>query len=250
MTVDTPAAPKPLIEARFSHRYGSLTVIDDLALSIREQEFVCVVGPSGCGKTTLGSVLCGLLPPTQGNVLIGGHPLDPARDNVSMVFQDPALWPWRTVEQNIRVGLEIKRYRNSDATARVASLIDLVHLRGFEHHYPYQLSGGMKQRVAIARAFAPDSALVVMDEPFVALDAPTREAMQYEILRLWRDMRRSVVFVTHNLEEAIFVAERIVVLSARPARVLAEIEVPWPHPRDVTSEACVKLRRQIRTLLA
>lgn len=238
-----------MIDARFSHRFGTLNVIEDVGLSIREQEFVCVVGPSGCGKTTLGSILCGLIKPTQGNVQLDGHPVDPTRDNVSMVFQDPSLWPWRTVEQNIRVGLEIKGYPKAEADVRIASLIELVHLRGFEHHYPYQLSGGMKQRVAIARAFAPDSALVVMDEPFVALDAPTREEMQHEILRLWRDLRRSVVFVTHNLEEAIFLAERIAVLSARPARVIAEIEVPWPHPRDVTAPECVQMRREIREML-
>ena len=238
-----------LVEAQFSHRFGKLQVIDNLQLSIREGEFVCVVGPSGCGKTTIGSVLCGLLRPSTGEVRIKGNVIDPARDNVSMVFQDASLWPWRTVEQNVRVGLEIKRVPREEADRRVAELLALVNLRGFEHQYPYQLSGGMKQRVSIARAFATHSDLVIMDEPFVALDAPTREAMQAETLRLWRDLKRSVVFVTHNLEEAIFLAQRIIVLSARPARVLQEFEVPWPHPRDVTSEECVRLRRQIRTLL-
>ncbi|MGH7660232.1 MAG: ABC transporter ATP-binding protein [Vulcanimicrobiaceae bacterium] len=238
-----------LVEAQFSHRFGRLQVIDDLKLAIREGEFVCVVGPSGCGKTTLGSVLCGLLRPTTGEVRLKGSVIDPARDNVSMVFQDASLWPWRNVEQNVRVGLEIKRMPRKEADRRVADLLSLVNLRGFEHQYPYQLSGGMKQRVSIARAFATHSDLVIMDEPFVALDAPTREAMQAETLRLWRDLNRSVVFVTHNLEEAIFLGQRIIVLSARPARVLQEFEVPWPHPRDVTSEECVHLRRQIRTLL-
>jgi NitT/TauT family transport system ATP-binding protein len=238
-----------LVEAQFSHRYGTLQVIDNLRLTIREGEFVCVVGPSGCGKTTLGSVLCGLLRPSVGEVRIKGNVIDPARDNVSMVFQDASLWPWRTVEQNVRVGLEIKRVPREEADRRVAELLALVNLRGFEHQYPYQLSGGMKQRVSIARAFATHSDLVVMDEPFVALDAPTREAMQAETLRLWRDLKRSVLFVTHNLEEAIFLAQRIIVLSARPARVLQEFEIPWPHPRDVTSEECVQLRRRIRTLL-
>lgn len=238
-----------LVEAQFSHRYGTLQVIDNLNLTIREGEFVCVVGPSGCGKTTLGSVLCGLLRPSVGEVRIKGNVIDPARDNVSMVFQDASLWPWRTVEQNVRVGLEIKRVPREEADRRVAELLALVNLRGFEHQYPYQLSGGMKQRVSIARAFATHSDLVVMDEPFVALDAPTREAMQAETLRLWRDLKRSVLFVTHNLEEAIFLAQRIIVLSARPARVLQEFDIPWPHPRDVTSEECVQLRRQIRTLL-
>jgi len=238
-----------LVEAQFSHRYGTLQVIDNLNLTIREGEFVCVVGPSGCGKTTLGSVLCGLLRPSVGEVRIKGNVIDPARDNVSMVFQDASLWPWRTVEQNVRVGLEIKRVPREEADRRVAELLALVNLRGFEHQYPYQLSGGMKQRVSIARAFATHSDLVVMDEPFVALDAPTREAMQAETLRLWRDLKRSVLFVTHNLEEAIFLAQRIIVLSARPARVLQEFDIPWPHPRDVTSEECVQLRRRIRTLL-
>ncbi len=241
---------RDMIEARFSHRYDALEVIADVGLSLKEQEFICVVGPSGCGKTTLGNILCGLLQPSGGQVLIKGHCIDPTRDNVSMVFQNPSLWPWRTVEQNIKVGLEIKRYPKAQADARVDELLELVHLRGFEHHYPYQLSGGMKQRVAIARAFAPDSSLVVMDEPFVALDAPTREAMQQEILRLQRDLQRTVVFVTHNLEEAIFLADRIVVLSARPARIIGEFAVPWQHPRDVTADACVAMRREIRDLIA
>jgi len=166
-----------------------------------------------------------------------------------MVFQDPALWPWRTVENNVKVGLEIKKYPRDHMRKQVDAMLQLVGLQDFRNHYPYQLSGGMKQRAAIARAFAPDSVLVVMDEPFVALDAPTREAMQKETLRVWSERKRSVIFVTHNLEEAIFLASRIIVFSTRPARVVADLAVPWPKPRDITSDECVELRRSIRALL-
>jgi len=237
------------IEGRFRHRYGDLPVIDDVEFTIDAGEFICVVGPSGCGKTTFASIVSGLLSPSSGQVRIGGEVVDPKRHNVSMVFQDPALWPWRTVENNVKVGLEIKKYPRDHMRKQVDAMLQLVGLQDFRNHYPYQLSGGMKQRAAIARAFAPDSVLVVMDEPFVALDAPTREAMQKETLRVWSERKRSVIFVTHNLEEAIFLASRIIVFSTRPARVVADLAVPWPKPRDITSDECVELRRSIRALL-
>ncbi len=249
MTAMVGALSNTRIEGRFSHEYGDLLVIDDVNLTLNAGEFVCVVGPSGCGKTTFSYIVSGLLMPSSGEIRIGSEVIDPKHHSVSMVFQDPALWPWRTIEQNVRVGLEVKGYPPDYMQQQVDSMLQLVGLRDFKSHYPYQLSGGMKQRAAIARAFASDSVLVVMDEPFVALDAPTREAMQRETLRVWRERKRSVVFVTHNLEEAIYLAGRIIVFSARPARVIADLTVPWPQPRDITSDECVKMQRSIRALL-
>ena len=242
MQKQTPERARPKVEVDTSHRYGDLVVHERIKFDLFANEFVCICGPSGCGKTTLLDTLAGILKPTTGQVLIDGAPANPKLQSISFVFQEPSTFPWLTVRQNVATGLAIRGGSRADIDRKVDEIIDVVGLRGAEHLYPYQISGGMKQRVAIARAFATDADLILMDEPFVSLDQPTRERMQQEVLDIWRRHRRTVIFVTHNLEEAVFLADRIVILSAKPGRVVADLPVKLERPRDPLSEAFMELR--------
>ncbi len=209
------------------HHYA--VVADDIDLKIRQGEFVTIVGPSGCGKTSLLLAIDGLLRPLRGEVLIRGEPVTrPGRDR-AMVFQEFALLPWRTVFGNVAFGMELQGGRPS--SEQVNRYISLVGLSGFERHHPHQLSGGMRQRVGLARALAVNPEILLMDEPFGALDAQTREMMAGELLRIWQVERKTVVFVTHDIDEAIFLADRVIVMSPAPGRVMAEIQVTLPRPR-------------------
>lgn len=237
------------LDVAISHGYGALQVHEDLRFTVRENEFVCISGPSGCGKTTLLDILCGLLAPTRGRVLIDGKPANPKRHNISFVFQEPSTLPWLTVWDNIATGLRIRKAPKEVVRKEVEEIIDVVSLRGYERYYPHQISGGMKQRVAIARAFATHADLILMDEPFVSLDQPTRERMQQEVLDIWQRHRRTIVFVTHNIEEAVFLGDRVIVLSAKPARILADIRVGLPRPRDPLSAEFRDLRARCVHLL-
>src|SRR6516225_3172307 len=232
-----------------THRYGHLLVHDGLRFSVLKNEFLCMCGPSGCGKTTLLDILAGILAPSEGNVLIDGRPVDPKRDNISFVFQEPSTFPWLNVWDNVATGLRIKGMTGGELRRRVDEIIDIVHLRDFVHYYPHQISGGMKQRVAIARAFATDADLILMDEPFVSLDQPTRERMQREVLDIWRRHVRTVIFVTHNIEEAVFLGDRILILSEKPARIVADLPVFLDHPRDPLSSDFMRLRAQCAAIL-
>jgi ABC-type nitrate/sulfonate/bicarbonate transport system ATPase subunit len=229
------------VEVDASHRYGDLVVHDGLQFSVASNEFVCICGPSGCGKTTLLDMLAGILRPSQGSVLIDGKSADPKHHSISFVFQEPSTFPWLTVRDNVATGLKISGTRKAEIAAKVREIVEMV---GLEDYYPHQISGGMKQRVAIARAFATDADLILMDEPFVSLDQPTRERMQREVLDIWRHRRRTVVFVTHNLEEAIFLGDRILVLSEKPARIIAELPVTLSRPRDPLTSEFLSLRAQ------
>ena len=237
-------APPAKVEVDASHRYGQLVVHDRLNFSVAANEFVCICGPSGCGKTTLLDMLAGILRPTQGHVLIDGEQADPKQKGISFVFQEPSTFPWLTVRENVGTGLRIRGAPRAEIDTKVREIIKIVGLTGFETYYPHQISGGMKQRVAIARAFATDADLILMDEPFVSLDQPTRERMQREVLDIWRHRRRTVIFVTHNLEEAVFLGDRILILSAKPARIVTEVAVRLDHPRDPLSTAFTELRSQ------
>lgn len=232
-----------------SHRYGAFVVHDRLQFSVKENEFVCICGPSGCGKTTLLDILSGIQKPWRGSVLIDGQPVDPKRDSISFVFQEPSTFPWLNVRDNIATGLRIKKVPDAQVRKKVAEITELVGLRGFEEHYPHQISGGMKQRVAIARAFATDADLILMDEPFVSLDQPTRERMQQEVLDIWQHRRRTVIFVTHNLEEAVFMGDRVLILSAKPARIAADVEIQIQRPRDTLSAEFTALRARCASVL-
>jgi NitT/TauT family transport system ATP-binding protein len=207
--------------------------LDGVHLRVEEGEFACVVGPSGCGKTSLLQIVGGLLRPTAGRILIDGKPVTGPRPDLAIVFQEPSLLPWRTVIGNTLYGLELQGRVTPERLRRVGEIIALVGLAGFEAHYPHELSGGMQQRVNLARALAVDPGVLLMDEPFAALDAQTRELMQQELLRIWREAGKTVLFVTHQISEAIYLADRVVVLSGRPGQVKAEVAVDLPRPRPL-----------------
>jgi NitT/TauT family transport system ATP-binding protein len=209
-------------------------VLDGFDLEVREGETLCILGPSGCGKTTLLRALHGLIPLDAGRVTVGGEPVSKPRRDVAMVFQHFGLFPWKTVERNVGYGLELARLPDPERRRRVGRYIEMVGLEGFKSSYPYQLSGGMQQRVGLARALAMEPRVLLMDEPFGALDAQTRETLQDELLRIWEQATaRTMVFITHSIEEAIALGDRVVVLSPRPARVRDVIEVGIPRPRTV-----------------
>ena len=215
-----------------SHRGGETVALDRITVDAGDGEFIAIVGPSGCGKSTLLHCVAGLIPHEGGSLLLDGAAVSgPGRER-AVVFQDPSLLPWRTVHGNILYGMDIQRRPAPDvAHARVESLIDLVGLRGFESHYPFELSGGMRQRVNLARALATQPRILLMDEPFGALDAQTRELMQTELLAIWERDRKTVIFVTHDIEEAVYLADRVYVLSARPGRVQDVVQIDRPRPR-------------------
>lgn len=212
---------------------GSLLVLDQVSFDVREGEFVAVVGPSGCGKTTLLLVIDGLLSRTSGSITVAGSEVDRPREDRAFVFQRDSLFPWRTVLKNITLGLEARKLGRSAKQEIASDLARLVGLAGFENHYPHQLSGGMRQRVNVARALAVDPQVLLMDEPFSSLDAQTREVMQEELLRIWASRHKTVLFVTHQIDEAAYLADRVLVLSARPGTVRADIPVELPRPRTL-----------------
>ncbi len=213
-------------------QFGDFVAVNEVSFTVSEGEFICVVGPSGCGKTTVLRLIAGLVPPTRGSILISGTPISGPGSDRGMVFQDYALFPWRTVRDNVAFGLEIKRLPKEVQAEYVDRYLRLVGLSDFASSYPRELSGGMKQRVAIARVLANEPEVVLADEPFGALDATTRRQMQDELLNIWESERRTVVFVTHSVEEAIFLADRIVLLSAKTRGVKRIIPVELPRPRN------------------
>ncbi|HEX3246007.1 MAG TPA: ABC transporter ATP-binding protein [Chloroflexota bacterium] len=212
----------------------SFLAVDRVTLDVRSGEFVSLLGPSGCGKTTFLNAVDGLLPITSGSLSINDKPITgPGRDR-SVVFQQPSLLPWRTVLDNITYGLEIQRQcSKSEARDRAQDLIGMVGLDGFQQSYPLELSGGMQQRVNLARALATDPDVLLMDEPFGALDAQIREVMQRELLKIWARTNKTVLFVTHDIKEAIYLADRVVVFTARPGRIKQNLEIALPRPRDL-----------------
>lgn len=212
----------------------TLTALERVSLRVEVGEFVCLVGPSGCGKTTFLNVVAGLVPASEGSVALDGSEITgPGRDR-GLVFQSPALFPWRTVRQNVAYGLEMQGAPSRDLHRRTQAFIDLVGLQGFEESYPNELSGGMQQRVNLARALAIQPQLLLLDEPLAELDALTREQMQLELQRIWQETRHTALFVTHQIDEAIFLADRVLVFSARPGRIRTDLPIPFPRPRDLS----------------
>jgi NitT/TauT family transport system ATP-binding protein len=237
------------ISVTFPSPEGGLKALDDVSLQVDRGEFVCVVGPSGCGKSTLLRVLSGLLLPTGGRVYLRGEPLGGPCGDIGIVFQKANLMPWRTVSQNIALPLEVQGLDGAQARQQTADLIRLVGLEGFERNYPHELSGGMAQRVAIARALIHDPEILLLDEPFGSLDALTRERMNVELLRIWQARRKTVIMVTHNIQEAIFLADRVVVVTPRPGQITANLPVVLPRPRSqdvIYADAFTELARRIR----
>jgi NitT/TauT family transport system ATP-binding protein len=244
----------PILEAihlskQYTSRQGPLLAVKDVSFSVAPGEFLCVVGPSGCGKTTLLRLLAGLLLPDQGQVCLHSQPLSGPCCEIGFVFQKANLMPWRTVFENILLPLQIQRMSPTEAEGRAANALKLVGLSEFARSYPRELSGGMAQRVAIARALAHEPEILLLDEPFGALDALTRERLNQELLRVWNASRKTVVMVTHDIREAVFLADRVLVLSQRPGRVRAVVPVTLPRPRPASlfySEAFNALAYEVR----
>jgi NitT/TauT family transport system ATP-binding protein len=224
------------IGKRYASRHGPVTALDDVTFAVGEGEFVAVVGPSGCGKSTLLKILAGLLPATGGQALLRGTPIAGPRRDIGVVFQSPVLFPWRTVLDNVLLPVDVQRLDRHRHQQAALDLINLVGLGGFEHRYPWELSGGMQQRVSICRALIHDPPLLLMDEPFGALDAMTREELGLELLRVWSERRKTVVFVTHSIAEAILLADRVVVMTPRPGRIVTTVSITLPRPRTLDME--------------
>jgi NitT/TauT family transport system ATP-binding protein len=223
------------ITVRYENPRTGITTLalDRFSMDVQAGEFLALVGPSGCGKTTFLYCLDGLLPLTGGHILLDGKPVvGPGRDR-AVVFQSPSLLPWRTVLRNVTYGLELQGTPLRDAVGRAREMIALVGLEGFEHYHPSELSGGMQQRVNLARALVMNAEVILLDEPFAALDAQTREFMQAELMRIWQATRKTSVFITHQINEAIYLADRVVVLSARPGRVKSVLPIEFPRPREL-----------------
>lgn len=214
-----------------SRRGEKVTAVSELDMRIEEGEFVSIVGPSGCGKSTLLRIIDGLMSPSQGEIRIDSKPVSgPGRDR-AMVFQDASLLPWYTVLRNAAYGLYCLGVPRQTAARRAQEILDIVGLSGFEDHYPHELSGGMQQRLNLARAFGVEPDVLLMDEPFAALDLQTRELMQAELLRIWEPAGKTVLFVTHAIQEAVYLSDRVIVMSARPGRIIADFEIEIPRPR-------------------
>jgi NitT/TauT family transport system ATP-binding protein len=239
-----------------SLRYGSLRdgvlALSDISFSVPEGEFIVVVGPSGCGKSTLLKILAGLLPQTDGQADLKGTPIRGPRRDIGVVFQSPVLFPWRSVLGNVMLPADVQGLDRAEMKKRALDLIKLVGLEGFENRYPRELSGGMQQRVGIVRALIHDPAILLMDEPFGALDAMTRETMNVELQRIWMERRKTVLFITHSTAEAVFLADHVVVMTTRPGRIGDEFYVDLPRPRSLdvmNTEAFGTYVRRIRAAL-
>ncbi len=235
--METPASKLSVRHLRKGFRSqrsdGSVQVFEDISLEVHPSEFISLVGPSGCGKTTFLRILDGLIPHDDGEILLDGQAVIKPGPDKGFVFQDSSLLPWRTVMDNVILGLELQGVEKREARRKAIQYISLVGLAGFENHYPHELSGGMQQRVNLARALIVDPQVLLMDEPFASLDAQTREIMQAELLKMWNQTKKTVIFVTHQIEEAIFLSDRVVVFSARPATIRETVKVGIPRPRSL-----------------
>jgi NitT/TauT family transport system ATP-binding protein len=253
-----PEVSSPLVEAvdvskRYRTEDGTIAALDPVTLRIGAREFVSIVGPSGCGKSTLMRIVSGLLPPSSGSIRIGGLRVDRPYVGAGIVFQDPTLYEWRRVLENVLLPVEIQRLDRAVFRRRALELLELVGLAGFARKYPFELSGGMRQRVALCRALVHDPPLLLMDEPFAALDALSREQMNLELQELCARQRKTVLFITHSIPEAVFLSDRVVVMSARPGRVGATIPIALPRPRTLDMLGDPELGRytsEIRAVLA
>jgi ABC-type nitrate/sulfonate/bicarbonate transport system ATPase subunit len=254
MTTEARRAGKPLRLDQLRKTYatragGEVEALGPITLDVASSEFLVIVGPTGCGKSTLLQILAGFLEPTTGEVLVGGTPITGPSLDRSMVFQSYALFPWLSVVENVEFGLKGLAHSRKECRELAMHQLRLVGLQSFANAGIDELSGGMKQRVAIARAFAVNPSILLMDEPFGALDALTRRLLQRELLRVWEEQRRTVVFITHSVTEALFLGDRVLVMSSRPGRIRAEWKVDVERPRDVTSDTLRELERQIYAIL-
>jgi NitT/TauT family transport system ATP-binding protein len=227
-----------------------LTALDHISLEVADKEFVCILGPSGCGKTTLLRLIAGLVTARTGSIVLDGEEMRGPSPKIGFVFQEYSLFPWRTVIDNIAFGLEMKGMPKEERYRIAEQYLELVNLTSFKTSYPSELSGGMRQRVAVARALALDPVLLLMDEPFGALDAQTRNMLQKELLEIWEKTRKTIIFITHSVDEAVYLSDRIIVLSPRPGRICKTVPIDLPRPRDRTSVEFATVRRDILDLIS
>lgn len=226
-------------------RFGDLTVLDHVSFDIERGEFVCIVGPTGCGKTTFLNLLVKLLEPTEGNIFIDGEEADPKKHNLSFVFQEPSAFPWLTVEQNIRFGQETKKRPRQEIDQTTEYILEMLGLKDFRNKYPHELSASTEQRIVIGRSFAMKPDLLLMDEPYGQMDLKLRYYLEDEVIRLQQAAKSTVIFITHNIEEAVYLADRCLILSQKPTTVKEEVQINMPHPRNVASKEFIQLREYI-----
>ena len=241
-----PTTPESRIKIQVNNltkRFGDLTVLDGINFNIKEGELLAIVGPTGCGKTTFLNTLSKLMPATEGEILIDGEEANPKKHNISYVFQEPTCLPWRTVRENVAYGMEVKGVGKEEREARATQIMDRADL------YPSQVSASMMQRIAVSRAFAVNPDLLLMDEPYGQLDVKLRFYLEDELVNIWKKLNSTVLFVTHNIEEAVYVAERILVLTNKPTKIKAEIPVDLPRPRNLIDPKFVELRKQVTELI-
>ncbi len=234
------------VSLQYSTANSALTVLKDVSLTVEKGELVVLLGPSGCGKSTILNLLAGFIQPDQGEILYRGQPVREPGPERGMIFQQPNLFPWLSVLDNVTFGLRLSRHQRDEVNHRAAEWIARVGLTGFEHHYPWQLSGGMKQRVALARAWVAQPDVLLLDEPFGALDAQTRLMMQELLREAWLATETTLLFVTHDVDEAIFLADRVLIMSARPGEIVSDIRLPFGRQRDIEQLAETPGYRQIR----
>ncbi len=240
---------KKIVVKNLTKRFGKLLVLDNISFEVADGEFISIVGPTGCGKTTFLNTLTKLMPATDGNILVDGEEADPKKHNLSFVFQEPTCLPWRTVKDNVAYGMEIKRFPKEKQQERLKYIMDLVGLSDCANLYPNQISASMVQRIAVARAFAVDPDLLLMDEPYGQLDVKLRYYLEDELIRLWQKLKSTVIFVTHNIEEAVYVAERILVLTNKPTKIKAEVVVDLPRPRNFVDPKFLEIRKNVTELI-
>ena len=238
------------IAKRYASRHGPVLALDDVSFAVGEGEFVALVGPSGCGKSTRLKILAGILPSSGGEALLRGTPIRGPRRDIGVVFQAPVLFPWRSVLDNVLLPVDVQRLGRDRHKDVALELINLVGLGGFEHRYPWELSGGMQQRVAITRALVHDPAMLLMDEPFGALDAMTREHMNLELQRIWIERKKTVLFITHSIPEAVFLADRVLVMTARPGRLIDDVRVELGRPRALELMNTPEFGAYVKTIRA
>lgn len=230
-------------------RFGDLLVLDDISFEINKGEFVCIVGPTGCGKTTFLNLLTGLLEPTEGEILIDGERADPKKHSISFVFQEPSAFPWLTAQQNIEYGLRIKKKPEQEIVSQREKIIGLLGLEKYRGAYPHEMSVSMEQRVVIGRAFALNPDLLLMDEPYGQMDIKMRYYLEDEVIRLWQATGSTVLFITHNLEEATYLAERVLILTNKPAKIKTSIDVDLPRPRQIADPKFIEIRKEITDMI-
>lgn len=237
------------ISKAFGDGPSKLVAVDRLSLKVEDGEFLCILGPSGCGKSTLLFMAAGLEPKTAGGIVVNGKPVVGPGADRGMLFQQFALYPWLSARKNVEFGLSLRGIASEERWRRAKRWLDLMGLTAFADSYPHQLSGGMQQRIAIARLLVNDPEIMLMDEPFGALDAQTRTVLGEELVRVWQEARGTVLFVTHSIDEAILLADRLIIMTPRPGRIKADMKIALPRPRDPTSDEFNRIRREVNDLL-